>query len=137
MNMNRLLITACILLLGCAHANADGASRKASHKVFTLALPRAMNENDLLRALITTGPLPRGARVVAKLPNGAVVGSIAPYSMTDPAPGGSHTIAIPARAVRDGAVTLHLHLVEKRGATPRAPSVREVEKVELLLVPSR
>ena len=137
MDMNRLAISACIMLLGCTHANAEGASRKPSHKAFTLTLPRALNANDLVRAHVTTGPLRRQARVVAKLPNGEIVGSIAPYGMTNPTPGGSHTIAVPAHAVREGKVTLHFELIEKRGAAPRAPTDREVEKVEVSVIARR
>ena len=128
--MTRFLLSPIVLLLlGCTHADAASAS----HKVFTLPLPRAMAANELVRAHITTGQLPRGTRVVAKLPNGEVVGTIAPYGTLN-ASRGPFTIAIPARGVRDGKVTLHLQVIEKRGAAPRAPTESEIEKIELSLV---
>lgn len=134
--MTRFASIALILLLGCTHADAAGASQARSHKIVTLTLPRAMAANDLVRAQITTGPMARGAKLIARLPNGDIVGSVTPYAMENPARGGSHTIAIPARAIHDGKVTLHLEFLEKRGAKPRPPSERELEKVELYLIPT-
>lgn len=131
--MNLGIAALALLVLGCTHANAAGASQ--GHKVVTLSLPRAVESNDLIRAHITVGPLPRGARLIARLPSGDVAGVVSPYGTANR--GGGYTIPVPRRAIRDGKVTLHLEFQEKRGAASRAPTDDELRKVELFLVPSR
>jgi len=133
--MHRVTTTALILvLLGCTHADAVGASRTAPRKIVTLSLPRAATENDLIRAIVTTGSLPAGMRLIARLPNGEVIGTIAPYG---PNRAGSYTIAVPPHAVHDdNKVTMHFELRDRSG-TVRAPDDTELVKVELHVVPKK
>jgi len=74
-------------------------------------------------------------RLIARLPNGEVIGSIAPYGNAGP---GSYTIDIPRHGVReDNTVTLHFELRDREGKVVRAPTERELAKVELYLIQAR
>jgi hypothetical protein len=123
-----------LLLLGCTHADAAGASPQSSRKVVTLTAPRAATAGEGFRVRVVTGPLQRGQRIIARLPDGEIVGSVAPYGTRSAQHGGSYILSLPADAVHDGKLTLHLELSEHDRAT-RAPTDREVESVDLLVVP--
>jgi hypothetical protein len=135
--MNLLSTTASILLLlGCTHADASGASQASrSHKAVTLTAERAAAANEAFRLQVFAGPLQPGHRLVVRLPNGEIVGTIAPYGTASREKGGSSVMALPANALQNGKVTVHLEVIEKRGAAPRAPTAHELEKVVLLIVP--
>jgi hypothetical protein len=125
-----------LLLLGCTHADAAGASPESSHRVVSLTAPRAAIEGEGFRLRVIAGPLQRGQRIIARLPDGKIVGSVAPYGTRSAEHGGSYILSLPSGAVRDGKLTLHLELSEHDRAT-RAPTDREVKSVDLLVVPVR
>ena len=100
-----------------------------------LELPRPLETDETAVVRVVAGVLPRGARVVARLPDGTVVGSVTPYGVRHGEKAGAYTIALPPAVLLPGSgVTLHL-TVERKGAASRPPTSREVEKVELVVVP--
>jgi len=125
-------IASWVLLLGCARSDAAGAAK--AHKSVTLALPRAASSNEALAARIRAGVLPPGARIIVRLSNGEIAGSVTPYGVRS-GQKALYTIPLPGRAVASGRATLQLELKEEGGAT-RPPTDQEVEGVELVWVPA-
>jgi hypothetical protein len=108
---------------------AEGASQ-----MIELAMPRPAGRAESVRVQLTTGPLPRGARVAVLAETGEMLGAVAPFP-----PGGrsnSATVPVPRSAVVDGHVRLRLQVIEP-GAPPRAPRPGEVDHLDLVVVPER
>lgn len=123
----------CLLLSGCTHAATAGAPDVGARKTVTLTLPRSAAEGEAVAARIAAGAVPRGARIIVRLPTGEIAGSVTPYGIRSGQKAGVYTIPLPAGATANGKVTLHLEVKEKRGT--RAPTDREVERVELVFLP--
>jgi hypothetical protein len=97
--------------------------------VIELAAPRAAAGSESVELAVTTGALPRGARLALSTENGEILGAVAPY-----APGSRSTTAtvpVPRSAIVDGRLRLRLQVLEP-GAPPRAPRPGEVQRLELV-----
>jgi hypothetical protein len=120
-----------VLVLGLI---VPGASTFAAEdfQMVQLAMPRCAGRAESVRVQVTTGPLPRGARLVVIAETGEILGAVAPFP-----PGGrsnSATVPVPRSAVVDGHVRLRLQVIEPD--TPaRAPRPGEVEHLDLVVVP--
>jgi hypothetical protein len=121
--MTTVATAALWLLLGC------------TQRTMTLTLPRPPAAGEAVRVHVVAGVLPRGARVVVRLPDGQVAGSATPYGVRAGQPAGEYIIPLPKEATRTGKVKLCL-AVEEKGTT-RAPKKGEIRKVELVTVPVR
>src|SRR5919204_1861555 len=58
-----------------------------------IAAPRPVGRDESVELQITTGPLPRGARLALSTENGEVLGAVAPYPPDRP----SNTANVPVR----------------------------------------
>jgi hypothetical protein len=97
-----------------------------------LAAPRQDGRGDSVDLQITTGPLPRGARLTLSTEDGESLGAVTPYP-----PGrqsNTATLPVPRSAIVDGRLRLRLQVLEP-GAPARAPRPREVQRVELVVAP--
>jgi len=97
--------------------------------VIELAAPHAAAGSESVELAVTTGALPRGARLALSTENGEVLGAVAPY-----APGSRSTTAtvpVPRSAIVDGRLRLRLQVLEP-GAPPRPPRPGEVQRLELV-----
>ena len=103
-------------------------------KSFELTASRQPAGGETIELQIATGPLPRGAKIVAMTGQGEVLGAIVPYALPGRDKGSTATIAVPPRALVDRHLHLQLQLVEP-GKPPRAPSADEVRGVNLVLSP--
>ena len=95
-----------------------------------LATPRQAGRGDAVELQITTGPLPRGARLTLSTEDGESLGAVTPYP-----PGrqsNTATVPIPRSAIVDGRLRLRLQVLEP-GAPARAPQPGEVQRVELVV----
>ena len=119
--MTTLATAALWILLGC------------TPKTMTLTLPRAAAAGEVVHLHLIAGALPRGARIVVRLPNGQVAGTATRYGGRTDQPAGEYIIPLPPEAIRNGKVKLRID-VEEDG-TERAPKRGEVRKVELVYVP--
>jgi hypothetical protein len=100
--------------------------------VLELAAPRPAGPDESLELQITTGPLPRGARLMLSTETGEVLGAVAPYP-----PGRSSnttTVPISRSAIVDGHLRLRLQVLEP-DAPPRPPRPGEVQRLDLVVVP--
>jgi hypothetical protein len=87
---------------------------------------------DSVELHITTGPLPRGARLTLSTEGGESLGAVTPYP-----PGrrsNTATVPVPRSAIVDGRLRLRLQVLEP-GAPARAPRSSEMQRVELVVVP--
>src|SRR5436305_11108015 len=92
-----------------------------------LAAPRQAGRGDSVELQITTGPLPRGARLTLSTEGGEGLGAVTPYP-----PGrqsNTATVPVPRSAIVDGRLRLRLEVLEP-GAPARAPRPREARRVE-------
>jgi len=97
-----------------------------------LAAPRQAGRGDSVELQITTGPLPRGARLTLSTEGGEGLGAVTPYP-----PGrqsNTATVPVPRSAIVDGRLRLRLEVLEP-GAPARAPRPSEVQRVELVVAP--
>jgi hypothetical protein len=97
-----------------------------------LAAPRPVGHGESVELQITTGPLPRAARLTLFTENGEVLGAVAPY----PPGRASNTasVPVPRSAMMDGHLRLRL-LVLEPDAPPRPPRPGEVQRLDLVVVP--
>jgi hypothetical protein len=97
--------------------------------VIELAAPRAAAGSQSVALAVTTGALPRGARLALSTEHGDILGAVAPY-----APGSRSTTAtvpVPRSAIVDGRLRLRVEVLEP-GAPPRPPRPGEVQRLELV-----
>jgi hypothetical protein len=97
--------------------------------VIELAVPPAAAGSESVELAVTTGALPRGARLVLSTENGEILGAVAPY-----APGARSTTAmvpVPRSAILDGRLRLRVEVLEL-GAPPRPLRPGEVQRLELV-----
>jgi hypothetical protein len=105
------------------------SARAEEAPVIELAAPRAAAGSESVELAVTTGALPRGARLALSTENGEILGAVAPY-----APGSRSTTAtvpVPRSAIVDGRLRLRLQVLEP-GAPPRPPRPGEVQRLELM-----
>jgi hypothetical protein len=97
-----------------------------------LAAPRPVGHGESVELQITTGPLPRAARLTLFTENGEVLGAVAPY----PPGRASNTasVPVPRSAMMDGHLRLRLQVLEP-DAPPRPPRPGEVQRLDLVVVP--
>src|SRR5215212_8665910 len=112
-----------LLLTGCTHAAASGAS-SAALKTMTLTLPRAAAADEAVHVRVTAGPLARGARIVVRLSGGEIAGSATRYGGRTDQKAGVFIIPLPPGAIRDGKIALTVEVEEK--GKRRAPKAGEV-----------
>jgi hypothetical protein len=107
------------------------AAEEAS--VIELAAPRPLLRGDAIRLQITTGPLPRGARLAVATEHGEILGAVYAFGQM-PGRGSTATIPVPRSALLDGRLRVRLQVVEPGGQS-RPPGPEEVERLDLVLVP--
>jgi hypothetical protein len=104
----------------------------AEFSTIELSTLRPVGRGEAVEIQVTTGPLPRGARLVLMTESGEVIGAVAPL------PAGSRssraTVPISRAAMADKHLRLHLQ-VAGPGILPRSPNPGEVTKFELIVVP--
>jgi hypothetical protein len=100
--------------------------------ILELATPRPVGRGDSVELQITTGPLPRGARLALFTESGEVLGAVAPYPPGRPS--NTATIPVPRSAIVDGHLRLRLQMLEP-DAPPRTPRPGEVQRLDLVVVP--
>ena len=97
-----------------------------------LAAPPPAGGSESVELQITTGPLPRGARLTLSTEDGEPLGAVAPYP-----PGRESTTAtvpIPPSTIVEGRLRLRLEMLEP-GAPPRPPRSGEVQRLNLVVTP--
>ena len=97
--------------------------------VIELAAPPAAAGSQSVELAVTTGALPRGARLALSTESGEILGAVAPY-----APGSRSTTAtvpVPRSAIVDDRLRLRVEVLEP-GAAPRPPRPGEVQRLELV-----
>jgi len=105
------------------------SARAEEAPVIELAAPRAAAGSESVELAVTTGALPRGARLALSTENGEILGAVTPY-----APGlrsTTATLPVPRSAIVDGRLRLRVQVLEP-GAPPRPPRPGEVQRLELV-----
>ena len=97
-----------------------------------LAVPRPVGRGESVELQITTGPLPRGARLALFTENGEVLGAVAPYPPGRPS--NTASVPVPRSALVEGHLRLRLQVLEP-DAPPRPPRPGEVQRLDLVVVP--
>ena len=77
--------------------------------------------------VVTLGALPSGGEVEITGVDGKLLGSLSPFALRAGTEAGTYTVPLPAAAVHNGQVTVHLSL--RSGDTARAPTTDEVKSV--------
>jgi hypothetical protein len=114
---------------------ADDPKPGVANGALILQLPRSPAADEAVCVRISVGVLPRNTRIVVRLGNGEIVGTVAPYGVRPNQKAGVYTIRIPTNAAVNGKVSLRLEVEEKSAVTARAPTPAEVEDARLTFVP--
>jgi hypothetical protein len=125
MRRSLAIVALAVSLLGLV----AGALVAEEFSTIELAVPPAAARAQSVELAVTTGSLPRGARLALSTEDGEIFGAVAPY-----APGSRSTTAtvpVPRSAIIDGRLRLRLQVLEP-GAPPRAPRPGEVQRLELV-----
>jgi hypothetical protein len=123
-----LSIAALILGLAGPWTGARAAEQPA---MIELVAPHPAGPGDAVQLEITTGQLPRGARLAVIGDGGQTLGALSPYG---PGTATTATVPVPPSALADGRLRLRLE-VREPGAPPRPPHPGEVERLHLVVVP--
>jgi hypothetical protein len=129
-----LALAASSVVLACANSRRSTPAGE-ERRVVTLALPRPPAPGETVILRVTTGALPRGARVVVRLTDGEVLGAVSPFGVLPGRKAGPSMIPLPEKAMANGKVQLVLEVEEKGQPPGRAPTRKEVEAVDLVFVP--
>jgi hypothetical protein len=108
---------------------ATGALVAEEFSTIELAVPPAAARAQSVELAVTTGALPRGARLALSTEDGETLGAVAPYP-----PGrrsNTATVPVPRSAIVGGRLRLRLQVLEPR-VPPRAPRPGEVQRLELV-----
>jgi len=122
-----LLVPALALAWPCCSLAAG------KQKVYDLPLPRAIGPDKALVARVSVGPLKAHQRVVVRVRNGEIAGTISPFGAQARQGSGVYTIAIPDSAAKDGEIRLLVE-VEEKNAPTRAPTSDEVRSITLAYI---
>ncbi len=104
----------------------------SDYGVVELQTEAAVRADAALQIQVTTGPLPRGARVSLSTEDGRILGAVTPFPQG--ASESRATVPVPAEAVAGRRLRLHLQVTGPSFA-PRAPARGEVTGLRLLQVP--
>ncbi|MFY9938974.1 MAG: hypothetical protein WAK33_18980 [Silvibacterium sp.] len=118
------------LLIGCC-VNSWASSRS---QAYNLPLPRTTGTPEELIARVSVGPLKRDLRIIVRIRNGEIAGTISPYGAQARQGPAVYTIPIPASAAQGDDVLLLVE-VEQKGAETRPPTAQEVQGIKLAYVP--
>jgi hypothetical protein len=129
-----IVVFALAILYPVLAACADGPQPGVANGTLTLELPRFPAAGEAICVRISVGVLPRDSRIVVRMDNGEIVGTIAPYGIRQNQKAGVYTIPIPTKAAVSGKVSLRLEVEEKGAATARAPTQAEVDDARLAFV---
>lgn len=99
-----------------------------------LSAPRSPERGEAIELQVTTGSLPRGARLTVMTEDGTILGAVTPFGQEFRRAPTVATIRIPRSAISDRRMRVKLEVIEP-GAPPRPPRPGEVEALDLLLVP--
>jgi hypothetical protein len=122
------------VLLACLNGLWTSTSWGQESRMIELSAPRPPTPSESVEIQITTGPLPRGARLVVMSEQGDVLGAVTPFGVPGTARGSTATIPVPRTGLVDGRLRLQLQIVET-GAAPRSPQTNEIQRVDIVLVP--
>jgi propanediol utilization protein len=119
-------VRAALLSLALLAQAAQGASGgAAASRTVTLTPSGAPSRIAFL--VVTLGALPSGGEVEITGTDGKMLGSLSPYALRAGTEAGTYTVPLPAEAVHNGQVTVHLSL--RDGDATRAPTADEVKAV--------
>jgi len=120
-----------VLMLALAWPFCSYAADK--QKVYDLPLPRAIGLGEALVARVSVGPLKAHQRIVVRVRNGQIAGTVAPFGAQARQGSGIYTIPIPENAPQNGEVRLLVE-VEEKNAKTRAPTIDEVRGITLAYI---
>ena len=127
MSRTWLLLLALALVWPCCSLAAS------KQQVYDLPLPRAIGPDEALVARVSVGPLKAHQRIVVRIRNGEIAGTISPFGAQARQGSGVYTIPIPKNAPKDGQVRLLVE-VEEKNAPTRAPTSDEVRSITLAYI---
>jgi len=106
----------------------------ARQRVYDLPLPRAVRPGEALVARVSVGPLKPHLRIIVRIRNGEIAGTVSPFGAQERKAPAIYTIPLPAAAVKGGTVRLLIE-VEEKNAEPRTPTNEEVRGITLVYMP--
>jgi hypothetical protein len=104
-------------------------------RVLVLALPHALQAGETALLEVKVGILQRGAEIEIETTAGQPLGTISPFGIRSGQPAGAYTVPVPANAIANGHVSLRLLL--DYGQARRAPTVKEVTRVRVKIMPAQ
>ena len=122
-----------LFILALAVAWPGSLFAAARQRIYDLPVPRAAGAGEALVARVSVGPLKAHLRIIVRIRNGEIAGTISPFGAQERQGGAVYTIPLPSSAVKDGIVRLLVEVVEK-GAGTRPPTAEEVRNITLAYI---
>jgi len=129
------LFSVCGLLMAVSLACPGQSAARQKQQVYNLEVPRAASPGEMLVARVTAGPLKAHQRVIVRVRNGEIAGTVSPFGAQARQGSAVYTIPLPGHAVKDGVVRLLVE-VEEKNAPTRAPTRDEVREITLAYIPA-
>ena len=129
------LFSVCGLLVVMSFAYAGQSAAGQKQQVYNLEVPRAGGPGEMLVARVTAGPLKTHQRIIIRVRNGEIAGTVSPFGAQARQGSAVYTIPLPGDAVKDGTVRLLVE-VEEKNAPTRAPTAEEVREITLAYIPA-
>jgi hypothetical protein len=97
----------------------------------TLVLPHALRKGETAWLLVKVGAIGRD-QIQIMTQDGRPLGTISQFGIRSGKPAGTYTVPVPAEALSNGRLALRLSMMQS-GRAPRAPTIREVKSLRLLI----
>jgi hypothetical protein len=120
-------------VLVMAFAWTESLSAAAKQRTYDLPLPRAVRSGETLAVRVSVGPLKTHLRIIVRIRNGEIAGTVSPFGAQARQGPAIYTIPLAAGAVKDGVVRLLVEVEDKNAGT-RAPTAEEVRNITLAYV---
>lgn len=123
-----------LFILALAAVWPGSVSAAAKQRAYDLPLPRATRSGEALVARVSVGPLKPHIRIIVRIRNGEIAGTISPFGAQERQGPAVYTIPLPSGAVKDGIVRLLIE-VEETNAPGRPPTNEEIRDITLAYIP--
>ena len=127
------MLALAVVLQGHASTGSSTATA-ARQQVYDLPIPRPAGPDEALVARVSVGALKPHLRIVVRIRNGEIAGTISPFGAQARQGPAVYTIPLPASARKENEVRLLIE-VEQKNAPTRAPTSEEIQRIELAYIP--
>jgi hypothetical protein len=103
----------------------------------TLNLARQPTADEMVALRLTVGVLARNERVVVRMTDGEIAGTVSPFGKRPGEKAGVFILPVPVKAVTNNKVSLRFEVIAQDARAARAATRSEIEDAKLVFIPAR